>query len=543
MNNNDATEISVKSNKKKNIIITLILVLAFVLTMIFLNVSKPLGEYIDGNVLKLPATVTTMSETQPIGNPWKNASISGQFVFRALFSTDSTLTQVNPDLCSNYETLNDGLTYVLNLKDNLFWSDGTPLTLDDVVFSIEAFMKCADVNPSISAAFNKIEGVSDYVAETSDSISGLTVNGNQLTINLEHQYNNFMLMLTQFVPLPKHILFEEDWSMLTNGVHEFFINENPVGNGMYTSNGLDDDYNLVLTKNPYYEGNPPNIDTVIFYWDFQNMDLDFFHTTDVTQIVNYRALKKFQEYLVDVYFYRYFLFNLTGGVEYDNEIIQDVRVRQAIAHAIDQQVLLNDVYYNAGKILYSGHVYDNNQEYEYNPEKARELLEEANYDFDRPLVITYYYSDATSYLFLERVAQYLNAVGLKVDLIKSNGSEDLYELCQYDIMLKGLSSFNTEDWYNEYLSTSLVMHNFFKTTQFDDLVNKFNSVSSDSEYESTLKELVSLEQDLLYKLPLFTLHQAVYINTSRLQVPADIVFGNTRYMSNLRIGEWQIKRQ
>lgn len=543
MNNNDDTGISVKSNNKKPIIITLILVLALVLAMTLLYVSKPLGEYIEGNVLKLPATVTTMSETQPIGNPWKNSSISGQFVFRALFSTDSTLTQVNPDLCSDYKTLNDGLTYVINLKDNLFWSDGTPLTLDDVVFSIEAFMKCADVNPSISAAFNKIEGVSDYVAEKSDSISGLTVNGNQLTINLEHQYNNFMLMLTQFVPLPKHILFDEDWSTLTNGVQEFFINENPVGNGMYKSNGLDDDYNLVLTKNPYYEGNPPNIDTVILYWDFQNMDLDFFHTTDVTQIVNYRALKNFQEYLVNVYFYRYFLFNLTGGVEYDNEIIQDVRVRQAIAHAIDQQVLLNDVYYNAGKILYSGHVYDNNQEYEYNPEKARQLLEEADYDFDRPLVITYYYSDATSYLFLERVAQYLNAVGLKVDLLKSNGSEDLYELCQYDIMLKGLSSFNTEDWYNEYLSTSLVMHNFFKTTQFDDLVNKFNSVSSDSEYESTLKELVSLEQDLLYKLPLFTLHQAVYINTSRLQVPADIVFGNTRYMNNLRIDEWQIKRQ
>lgn len=541
-NNNNKTNIDVLLQARNRRTIIFIIATFAIVCFIgsFYSISNK-GEYIDGNVLKLALSTGVQSEVQSVGNPWKNSSYSGQMLFRNLFSTDSTLTKINPDLCSNYEILNDGMTYVITLNDNIKWSDGTDLTMDDVVFSIEAFMKCIDVNPIISTAFNAIEGVDDYVAGKTEKISGLVQNGNQLTINLKNRYNSFLLMLTQFPPLPKHILQDTDYKTLTSN-HSFFNNGNSISNGMYMSIGLNEDYNLVYIKNPYYEGNSPEIEKVVFYWDYSSVDVDLLHTTDIAEIVNYRSMSEYEEHLVDVYFYRYFVFNLAGGNGEPNEAMQDVRVRQAINHAIDIEDLLHDIYYDAGSLIYGGSTDFANEVYEYNPEKAKELLIEAGYDFDRPFVIIYYYTDAISYIFLERVTRYLYDVGLSVELVKSSDNADLYENCEYDMMLKGLSSFNTKDWYYEFLSTNTTLTKLLGTSEFDSLVEQFNAVSDTDEYDVVLKELVELEQSLVYKIPLFTLNQAVYVNTNRLQVPKDIVFGNTRYSNNLRLDEWEIKR-
>lgn len=535
MENN--VESNVKSTSRG---ITNYLALFIILISIIFVYKQSKLEYIDGNILKLPLTSSVKSDTQSIGNPWKNASTSSQLVFRSLFATDSTLTEISPDLCSEYQISSDDLTYVITLKDNVKWSDGMPVTVDDIVFSIKAFMHCLDVNPNLAAAFNQIVGVDDYVAGKSEHITGLVAEGNTLTFTLKNRYNNFMMMLTQFVPLPEHILQDEDLSTLTSG-HSFFVNETSVGNGMYKSTGLNDDYNLVLVKNPYYEGTQPKIDKVILYWDFLNIDIDFYHTTDITQIFTYRANRNYQEYLVDVLFYRYFVFNLADN----NPAMQDAKVRQAITHAIDIKTLLQDIYYDTGTMIYGGSpTFANTQIYEYNPTKARQLLEDAGYDFDRTFKIIYYYNDATSLLFLERVSQYLEAVGVKNQLVKSNSTDDLYLTLEYDMMLKGLAAFDDLDWYNEYLSSNTTLSKLFGTEgEFDELIEQLSAVSDHDEYNSVLKELVSLEQSLVYKLPLFTLNQAVYINNNRLIVPDDMLFGNTRYNNNLRIDEWEIKRQ
>lgn len=537
---NQAIIVENQKKMKKFFITFLLCILMFLL--FFSSDYLPI-LYTDGNVLRLPQSTSVKSDTVYVGDPWKNSSLSGQLLFRNLFSTDSSLTEVNPDLCSEYEVLNDGLTYVITLKDNLKWSDGVSLTVDDIIFSIETFLKCTDVNPSIDIAFSNIKGVDSFIKGNTDHISGISVNGNKITFNLENQHNSFMLMLTQFPPLPKHILENEDVDTLTGG-HNFFTNGNSISNGMYMSKGLDSDSNLVFTLNPHYEGVKPKISEVIFYWDYQNMEMDLHQTSDYTQIVSYRAMRGYQEYLVDVLFYRYFVFNIEGGDNPPNLVMQDERIRQAISHAIDTETLLKDVYDNAGKLIHSGSPNIANElVYEYNPIKARELLKQADYDFDRPISIIYYYRDATSVVFLLKVAQYLEAIGLKVDLISSQNNDDFYKNCDYDILLKGLSSFDTKDWYYEYLSTNANMGKLFGTKEFDVLVQELDTASSEYEINNIIKSLVELEQELLYKMPLFTLNQAVYVNTNRLEVPDNMVFGNTRYSNDLRFDEWKIKHK
>ncbi len=506
-------------------------------------IDKMNDTYIEGNVLKI-AKANAEYEI----NPWNNTSFSDQLVFQSLFMTDSSFTEVNPGLAESYEVSEDGLTYVITLKEDQKWSDGEDLTVEDVVFSMEALLLCESTNVTLSAAFVQIVGAQEWQAGESESLEGVTADGNEITIQLQAPYNSFALVLTQFVVLPEHMLADEDPNTFTLG-NEFF--DDPVCSGMFMVDCINENGDIELVQNPYYSGEQTEIEKVILYDDYQNVNLDYYATTNITEMVSYRSMTGFEEYFVDVYFYRYFVFNIAGGYEVEgqetvtdtNEAMEDVRVRQAIVHAIDIETLLHDLYFDTGTLVYGGATSLAEEVYEYNPEKARELLEEAGYDLDRPFTIAYYHTDSTTAVFLERVTEYLEAVGLTVELLALDGSEQIYVDHEYDMFLKALSAFSTEHWYNEYISTSSVFTSILGTEGlFDDLLAAMSSTNDEEEYMDTMLALVELEQELVYKIPLFTLNDSVYINSNRLCVPEDMTFGNTRYRSDLRIDEWYIMK-
>lgn len=533
-------------------------------------------DYIEGNVLKLARTGVAS-----VGTSWKNASVVGQLCNAGVFSTDATFTEVNPDLAEKYDVSDDGLTYTITMKDNLKWSDGTPLTVNDFKWSIEAFMKAASVNSTISSAFNTIEGVEEFIAEENpaDSISGLTIDGNKLIIKLERPYNSFPLVLTQFVILPEHALKDEVGpDILTS---DFFKTvELSVTSGMYRMDAINADGDLELVHNEHYYGEHSDIERVILYGDYQNMHIDQYSTSNISEMISYRSMTGFEEYNVDVNFYRYFVFNQAaaydppaivekvddngnpvldenGNVimeestepnEYPadrgpNEVMQDIRVRQAITHAIDVDALIKDVYYGTAQVNYGGATGLAEKVYEYNPTKAKQLLEEAEYDFDYNFTIVYYHTDPNTLVFLDRVKQYLEDIGMKVTLKRASGNTNLYEVREYDMFLKALSAFNVEDWYGEYLSNNNNLYGVIGTDIFDEKLEQlYASGANPNEYKALLQELVDLEQEHLFKMPMLTLDDAVYINANRLSVPEDITFGNTRYRSDLRVDEWYIKK-
>ncbi|MFI3254828.1 MAG: ABC transporter substrate-binding protein [Eubacteriales bacterium] len=560
----------VEAQKKTSMMIgaTLLATALFLCARVAIN--KANETYIGGNVIYLPiGDSLTLLENQTIGNPWNNGSISSMLVFRALFTPTTDFSDVSPDLASDYKILDNGLTYEITLKEDLFWSDGEPITMEDIIFSFEAFILCGNGNVNLSTAFNKIVGVQDFLDGKRDSLEGLEVNGNVLTIRLSSPHNTFVQMLAQFVPLPEHSLRDVDVTTLTSET-EFFYN--PVSSGMYMVDSMSEDYNLVLKKNPYYTEATSDVETIVFLWDYTHEQIDYYSTSNITQMVSYRAMQGMDEYNVDVHFYRYFVFNLAGGYQVKtvaelesealldgeemiaeertypedrepNYAIADVRVRQAIAHAIDRSQLLSDLYFDTGTL--GGVTNEASAEiYEYNPSKAIALLAEANYDFDRVFTIAYYHSDPTTYIFLQQVKAYLEAVGLTVEIVKATtGNDFMYVQREFDMLLKGLSSFNTDDWYNEFLSTNGNMSALMGDKgEFDGLVDQLSSTTTQNSYQSTLSELSNLGQSLLYKLPLFTLNESVYIRESRLSVPDDMVFTNTRYRSDLRFDEWYIKK-
>lgn len=559
----------IESQKKTRVMIVATLVATALFLVGRISINKANESYIGGNVVYLPiGDSLTQLEYQAIGNPWNNGSISSMLVFRALFTPTTDFSDVTPDLASAYKILDDGYTYQITLKENLFWSDGEALDMEDIIFSFESFLLSGKGNVNLSTAFQKIRGVEDFLEGKTQHLEGLHVDGNVLTIYLSDTHNSFMQMLAQFVPLPEHSLRDVEVSTLTAET-EYFIN--PVSSGMYMVDCMDEDFNLVLKKNPYYTESTSDVEKVVFLWNYTREQIDYYSTSNITQMVSYRAMQGMDEYNVDVNFYRYFVFNLAGGYEAKtvaeleaqsllgedeekeptvygenrepNYAMEDVRVRQAIAYAINRPQLLSDLYFDVGTL--GGVTNETEGEiFPYNPEKARALLEEAEYDFERVFTIAYYHSDPTSYIFLEQVQAYLEAVGLTVELVRATtGNQFIYVDREYDMLLKGLSSFNTDDWYNEFLSTNGNMSALMgDKCEFDQLVAELSSTFTQNTYLSTLEDLSQLAQELLYKLPLFTLNESVYIRESRVSVPNSMVFTNTRYRSDIRWDEWYVKK-
>ena len=469
---------------------------------------------------------------------WNNIAFLGSLMYRTLFLAETDLVTLKDDLASaDYTVSEDGLVYTINFLGGK-WSDGTDLTLDDVVFSIGANLKVATSNGIYTGAFSKIEGADAWKAGEADSLSGLVVDGNTLTITLTTPHSTLPQVLAQFAILPAHCFEGADLLELHNNAYW----SKPVTSGMYTVDEMNAGNYYTLVRNEYYEGTAPKIEKVVvnlvadLITATQAGQNDVTNTNNVDMINELNKLDFMTMFPVDILFFRYFICNMEGVDGHENPPMQDIRVRQAVLHAIDRETLAESLFPGLANVCNMG------TEYEYNPEKAKALLEEAGYDFNHTFRILYYYSDQGSIDFMEAIAYYLGEVGMKVEVTQSsNGTQDLFQTRDYDVGYKGLSAFDISEWYGEYNSTNSNFQNIFGgDTAFDDLIAQYAAATSTADKEAILAELGAKEAELAYKLPLFTLGNNMFVNTGRVQLPADIVFGNPWYKTDIQFEQWEI---
>lgn len=534
-----------KDKSNTNAVIIIVIIFATVITVstgIFYFQAKK--EYIDGNVLNIGYVGNNSFVTRKITSPWNKNSFYSKLMYRALFSTDETFTKINYDLATKYEILDDGLIYKITLDDNLIWSDGEELTVSDVVFSFEALLVSSNVNELYKTALSHIEGASDYILDSSVPLKGVEVLDNTIIISLSKKYEPFLKILTQIIILPEHCFSIYD---IKSGINTCDYWLNPVVSGMYQLNAIVDDLYFSLIKNPNYIGKSPKIEEIRLCSKDSKIPIDFFSTNDTTEIVNLSTLSHFKKYDVNMLYYNYFIFNIKGDDGHINEAMNNYKVRQAISYAIDRETLFETIYFSKGNIINSGipneHEVYNDFSYEYDPLKAKELFIEANYDFDRPLRIAYSSTTQSTTAFINGVASNLKDIGLTVELISTtNTSFELYDEREYDFALKGLSVFDLTEWYDEYSKMNPVFNKIFHDVDFEPFLLELTTSADSKSYNNTLSNLQQLEQEKLYKLPLFTLNHYIYINEERLVLPKNLSFGNILHRYDLNIYDWEIKQ-
>lgn len=283
-------------------------------------------------------------------------------IFNGLTAHDGE-NQVIPGLAKSWEFDEETCTYTFHLEEGVTWHDGEPFTAEDVKFTIEAIM-----DPE-----NGSENAPNY--EDIEKIS--VIDEHTITFQLAAPNVAFLDYMTMAV-LPRHLLEGEDMQ-----ASSFF--RAPIGTGPYKLESWDDGQTITLVKNEDYFKGSANIDRIVFKivpddnakaLQMQSGELDLALLTP-KDAKNFAGRDGYRVYEMETSDYRGILFNFWNPYWQTNRDLIP-----AICYGIDRQAIVDAVLLGSGIVAYGPlqrNMYNNEnaEHYDYNPAKAKEVLESA----------------------------------------------------------------------------------------------------------------------------------------------------------------------
>jgi len=335
--------------------------------------------------------------------------------------------ELEPNLVETYEYDEDYKGFTLTVKKGITWSDGHPFTANDVYGTV--LLVHPDVTiKGVSSALAFLKGGREYfvLGTTLEPPPGLKLlDEYTIRFELEEPWSNAVWeMLGGQQTLPWHIyqpLFENPETRRALSEYEnpiFLEPKMQVGTGPFIYERGEKDRYLRYTKNPNFHGPEPQLDAVEFIKfgsldatviALERGDIDVAAIREASYLASVQKMEDVAIYETLDYYLRAFRYN------WNKPYLNDVRVYQAIDMAIDRETLCEAVeggFCVAWRQYGSGtEGFDQNP---YNPEKARELLAEANWNPDIDLEIaTDYDNDVVVRQLLPGIAGMLGQVGIK----------------------------------------------------------------------------------------------------------------------------------
>lgn len=493
--------------------------------------------------------VDSSSKELPLESVWLNRSrFWGGLVFQGLLIAEDNISNVKPDLCEEYIISTDGMKYTFNLKENLLWHDGKNLTAEDVVWSIETYLKVKETNGFVKRGLQQISGVEDFEKGKEEHIKGIIVSGNDITINLKEDDAGFLAVLAQLAILPKHCLEDVSVEEFTNC--DFW--KMPIGSGPYKVVENKDNKEAVLVVNRDYSGKTPSIKRICYKaLEYPGTDyFDFTISSDPVTVNNYMQDSRYNVVKTDNLYYRYLIFNLDNRLEENEGLLKNANVRKALSLAIDRERIIHDIYGNSAISIEGGIPKDDSWYLEkeesvsgYQPELAKQMLIEANYDFSKTLILTRYNLDDISERLLEEIAECWRDLGIRVEIvpIQSESTNKLFvDADWYDVALKNLSAVDYTEWYFEYSSENHLWDAILNNRkEFNSLVTSINRSSYANDLTRLYYEIQKKEAELVYKIPIAIVPQYVIYNKEKLDIP-EMKFPNLWYYFDLDLADWSI---
>ena len=402
-------------------------------------------------------------------------------------------------LCESITPNEDATEFVLKLKDNLKWHDGEPITADDVVFTMNVV-----VDPDQNVPYSSYAYVGDQAAIT-EKVDELTVK-----ITLAQPTAGFLGGLSQIYCIPEHI-YEG-----VSDIGSSALNMQPVGSGPFKFTGYKSgEYFKVERFDDWFD--EVNLDSITFKIV---KDANSANAALTSGDINARLIST-EDYAtvsgydnVSVYSYNSGRVNALF-MNQNQEDLKDVKVRQAIAYALNKEELTQfaftslDFAQPAYSIFTPETMYytENLEKYDNDVEKAKKLLAEAGKS-DLKLNIMYISTNKT----MESEALYIQSklaeVGITIELkpmdeatFKNKIKET--DTMDYDLVLSFYTLGEEPSLYADMSSTgSRSNYSRIEDTTLDDLWSKGNTTVDETERAAVYEKIQNTINDNMYIYPI-----------------------------------------
>ena len=463
----------------------LITIIAF--TAIGLTACNP--TKLKTNAAQVPQLVTSiLSDPKTF-----NAALSSEspnifgYTYEGLLTQNPIDGKIEGVLAQSWEISPDKTKITFTMREGLKWSDGQPLTVDDVVFTYNDIY----LNENIPTDTRDVLRIGkDRKLPTVKKIDNRRVE-----FSVPEPFRPFLLNTGASI-LPAHILEKSVKTKNKDGKLEFLSKwgvdtppEELIVNGPYKLERYDTSQRVIFRRNPYYwrkdaQGKPqPYIERIVWQivestdtslLQFRSGDLD---TIGVSP--DYFSLLKVQEKQGNFKIYNggpssstsFISFNLNKGKRKNQPLVDpikskwfnNVQFRQAVAYAIDRQTMLNNTFRGLGTpqnspiSVQSPYFLSPEQGlkvYKYNPDKAKELLIKAGFKYNEKNLLVDDQGNEVRFALLtnagnkiresmgSQIKQDLSKIGIQVDftpLAWNTFIDKLSNTLDWDACLIGLT--------------------------------------------------------------------------------------------------------
>lgn len=403
------------------------------------------------------------------------------FIYDGLFTENPFTSKLEPNLAESWEVSEDKKRIVVTLREGLKWSDGQPMTADDVVFTYNEIY----LNPKIPTPIR--DGLA--IGESGAFPTVKKLDSRRVEFTIPEPFAPFLRYVGGYI-MPAHALKDAVRTMDSNGNPKFLTTwgtgsdpKEVVGNGYYVMESYVPSQRVIFRRNPYYwrkdaQGNPqPYIERIVW---------QIIESTD-NQVVSFRAgqldnlevapeafqLLKREEKRAGFKIYNggpdtsttFIAFNLNKAKNAKGKPLVDPiksrwfntkEFRQAVAYAIDRETMKVNVFRGLGE-LQNSFVYVKNpfflppekglRVYNYDQEKSKQLLLQAGFKYNSENQLLDKDGNPVRFTLLtnsERKTRGDMAAQIKRDLAKIGMQVDL-QILSFNAYLQKLKE--TQDWH------------------------------------------------------------------------------------------------
>lgn len=519
-------------SRKRSLLVVLTVAVSLFLAACGQELPASSGEDASDTTLEME---TSSGETLVIGmnnapssqNPFHANSTSADWAMKFFYET--LLNQVGP---TEFEprlgefSTEDNQTFTVSLNSEATWTDGEPVTAHDVAFTLNTIAH-PDTLTSHGADIAMLEGTDSQgkMAEGLEELPGVTVvNDETLELTTKEPVDiNYIseFLGTKVMVAPEHVMEDIPKEELHTAQE---VVQPTVFNGPYKFvKYAEEDYLELEANEDYYRGVPKianvfmrvlNGSTLVTELQAGNLHMvsqggfgDVPHN-DIPLVQEVETLEV-KEYASPNVQYLY--------INNENERYADKKVRQAFAYAIDFEMIVENLLTGHGEVPAAPYSSANTtyqdeslEPYPYDPEKAKELLDEAGFDYNQPVTLSVPTGNAVREQNADLIEQYLENIGLEVNQVSYDFTTFMSKLREGDYELGlGGQAHNYEPDLTNFLGTGGSSNqNHYSSEEMDSLLAEGLKGTTSEERQPVYEEVQALFKEDVPAIPFYS--ESVY---------------------------------